>query len=154
MPQSKYLPASDDFDLESYPLYWVARLNAKYSAEMEKKLKQVKMDVARWRVAVTLRYHGDLTISQIADHAIAKMPTMTKIVYRMQDEGLVSVRSSENDGRVCIVSITEKGIRNLEFVNDGTKNLFSRLFRNVTDEEIEVFNSTVKKMFGNLSDDW
>lgn len=149
---SKYLPGSTDFDLNVFPPYWVARLNAKYSMEMEKKLKAVDMDVSRWRVAMLLRLHEELSISQIADHAIAKVPTITKIVYRMQDEGIVTVKPSATDGRVSIVRLTEKGHRNIREVDETTRKLFKRLFNGLTEPQIQRLNATLQQMLNNLMD--
>lgn len=149
----KYLPGSDSFDLSAFPPYWVARLNAKYAMEMEKKLKAVNMDVSRWRVAMLLRIHEELSISQIAEEAIAKLPTITKIVYRMQDEGIVTVKPSATDGRVSIVSLTDKGHSNIQEVNETTQKLFKRLFNGVSDTQIQRLNATLQQMLNNLMED-
>ena len=36
----KYLPSSDDFDVNAFPFYWVAKLNSRYSMEIEKSLSR------------------------------------------------------------------------------------------------------------------
>ncbi len=150
---AKYFPSQDAFDLESFPLYWVARLNAKYSLAMEKKLKRVGMDVPRWRVAMLLRLHGELSISHIAEHAIAKLPTITKIVYRMHDEGVVSIKTAEHDGRVSMVSLTEKGALSIRSVNDATVKLFERIFDGLPEERVTDLVGTLQHMFRNISDE-
>lgn len=149
---SKYFPASEDFDVSAFPPYWVARLNAQYSLEMEKKLKLVNMDVSRWRVAMLLHVHGELSISKIAEHAIGKLPTITKIVYRMQDEGLVSVSPSETDGRVSVVRLTGKGQSAVEEVIDATQKTFRRLFNGISEAQITRLNATLEKMLSNLQE--
>jgi DNA-binding MarR family transcriptional regulator len=150
---AKYFPSQDGFDLESFPLYWVARLNAKYSLAMERKLKRVGMDVPRWRVAMLLRLHGELSISHIAEHAIAKLPTITKIVYRMHDEGVVSIKTSEHDGRVSMVSLTEKGAHLIGSVNGATVKLFERVFDGLSEERLTDLVGTLHHMFRNISDE-
>lgn len=150
---AKYYPASENFEVNSFPLYWVARLNAKYGMAMEKKLKAVGMDVSRWRVAMLLHEHDELSMSQIADHAIAKLPTITKIVYRLQDEGIVTVRVSESDGRVSMVRLTDKGHENIQAVNATTQKLFKRLFQGLSEAQIQRLNGTLQHMVNNLSED-
>jgi len=117
----KYSPSSQFFDINEFPFYWIARVNALYSQEMEKTLKPMGMDIARWRVAVMLRVYGPLSISDIAEHAIGKLPTITKIVYRMRDAGLVEVNASETDGRVTVVSLTEEGHDKVKMVFKTTE---------------------------------
>lgn len=150
---SKFFPASPDFEVTAFPMYWVARVNAAYGMEMEKKLKPVGLDVSRWRVAMQLRVHGELSISQIAEHAVAKLPTITKIVYRMQDEGLVDVKTSETDGRVSVVSLTAKGDAAIDEVIASTQKLFRRLFNGLTESQITRLNATLSQMLDNLQED-
>lgn len=148
----KYRPASDNFEIEEFPFYWVARLSALYAIEMEKTLKPMNMDISRWRVAMLLRIHGELSISDIAEHALGKLPTITKIVYRMRDEGLVEVNTSETDGRVTVVTLTELGHSNVERVLDGTQGVFKKAFKGFTEPQILKSNQLLRKLFDNLSE--
>lgn len=150
---SKYYPGSTDFEVDSFPFYWITRLNAKYALEIEKKLKLVNMDVSRWRVAMMLRAHGELSISQIAEHAFGKLPTITKIVYRMQDEGTVTVAPSPNDGRVSMVRLTDKGEGIVDEINQSTQGLFKRLFHGISEVQVKRLNATLKLMLDNLNND-
>ena len=148
----KFYPASEAFDVEAFPPYWIARLNAQYGLCMEKTLKTVKMDVSRWRVAMILRVYGDLSISRIAEHAVGKLPTITKIVYRMQDEGLVTVSTSARDGRVSLVGLSGKGYAVVDQVLAATQGLFERLFSGFTEAQIGRLNGDLQKMLDNLRD--
>ena len=141
---SKYFPTSGNFDIQTWPMYWLARLASKYSLAMEKRLKRVGMDVPRWRVAILLKLYSELSISQLAEHSIVKLPTITKIVYRMQDEGLVSIKTSETDGRVSIVSLTEQGAAKLRSVDESTDKLFARVFEGLSEAELERFMATMQ----------
>lgn len=147
----KYRPSSENFEIESFPFYWVARLNALYAQEMEKTLKPLSMDISRWRVAMLLRIHGELSISDIAEHAIGKLPTFTKIVYRMRDEGLVNVMPSASDGRVTVVSLTDKGQDNVDQVLSSTQGLFQRAFRGFSEPQIKKATELLQRLFDNLS---
>ncbi|WP_413207813.1 MarR family winged helix-turn-helix transcriptional regulator [Rhodospirillum sp. A1_3_36] len=149
---SKYYPGGEDFEVTEFPFYWITRLHAKYGLELEKKLKVVGLDVSRWRVAMLLRAYGEMSISRIAEEAHGKLPTITKIVYRMQDEGLVLVRQSESDGRISVVSLTARGAEVVDQVNGSTKDLFKRLFKGVSEAQIRRLNETLALLLGNLSD--
>lgn len=147
----KYLPSSESFDVNEFPFYWVARLNSRYSMEIEKTLKPLNMDISRWRVAMLLRIHGELSISDIAEHALGKLPTITKIVYRMRDEGLLTVEQSEDDGRVTVVRLTEKGDSNVELVLERTQDLFRQAFDGFTEPQIKKTTLLLQRFFDNLS---
>ncbi len=146
-----YLPASDQFDIELFPFYWVARVNAIYAREMDKVLKRLDIDASRWRVAMLLRVHGKLSISELTEHAIAKMPTITKTVYRMRDEGLVSINQSEHDGRVMIVALSSEGHSKVSLVRERTEGLFESAFQGMTDAQIARLTKLLHQFCDNLS---
>lgn len=147
-----FLPSSDQFDIEQFPFYWVARVNAIYAREMDKVLKPLDMDASRWRVAMLLRVHGKLSISELTEHAIAKMPTITKTVYRMRDEGLVDINQSEEDGRVMIVALSGEGYNKVSLVRERTEGLFESAFQGMTDAQIARLTKLLHHCFDNFTD--
>lgn len=146
-----YDPLSDSFQRSEFPFYWVAQLNALYTREMERLLKQVDMDIPRWRITMILLEHSELSISEIADHAVAKLPTTTKILYRMRDEGLVSLKTSPDDGRVTLVSLTDKGLERLQEIRGSVSQLFRKGFKGLTSAQIHRTNVLLAKLYDNLA---
>ncbi|WP_444998198.1 MarR family winged helix-turn-helix transcriptional regulator [Aliikangiella sp. IMCC44359] len=145
-----YFPASEQFNINDFPFYWVALLNSKYSIEMEKTLKKIDLDITRWRIVMLLKIHGEMSISDICQHAVAKLPTITKIVYRMQDKNLVTVKSSSKDGRVSVVAITNQGLDKIQETIKTTSDLFNQAFKGFSEAEINRMNKLNKKLLSNL----
>src|SRR3954452_3175721 len=57
-------------------------------------------------VLATLR-DGPRTISRLAELEGGAQPTMTRMVGRLEDEGLVARERGADDGRLVLVSLTE-----------------------------------------------
>lgn len=150
---SRYNPASEDFKKEEFPFYWLARLHGRYSMAMEKALKKIDMDIPRWRILFILKENGESSISEISIHAIAKLSTITKIVYRMKADGLVETNTSASDGRVTQVSLTDVGRHTIEEIQVGTSDIFRTSFKGLTEAQITKLNSTLEKIFNNLPED-
>ncbi|MNZ96716.1 HTH-type transcriptional regulator Hpr [compost metagenome] len=150
---SRYHPASENFKKEEFPFYWLARLHGRYSMAMEKALKKIDMDIPRWRILFILKEHGESSISEIAIHAIAKLSTITKIVYRMKADGLVDTNPCSSDGRVTVVSLTDAGRQAIEQVLIATSDIFSNSFKGLTDAQITRLNSSLETIFNNLPED-
>lgn len=91
-------------------------------------------------------------MSEIAGHAVAKLPTTTKIVYRMRDEGLVNLSVSKEDGRVTLVSLTEKGFESLLLTQESVSTLFRNSFKGMSSAEINRTNTLLKKLYDNICD--
>ncbi|BBP83214.1 MarR family transcriptional regulator [Pseudomonas sp. No.21] len=151
--QSRYNPASDNFRKEDFPFYWLARVHGRYSMAMEKALKKIDMDIPRWRILFILKENGESSISEISEHAIAKLSTVTKIVYRMKADGLVDTNPCSNDGRVTQVSITEAGRRTAEQIQVTTAHIFTNSFKDLSEAQITKLNGTLEKIFNNLPED-
>lgn len=146
-----YDPLSEGFKRSEFPFYWVAQLNALYTQKMEPLLKRVEMDVPRWRITLILKEHSELSMSEIAGHAVAKLPTTTKIVYRMREEGLVNLSTSPRDGRVTLVSLTPQGLESLELVQDSVSNLFRNSFKGLSSSQVHRTNILLKNLYDNLN---
>ena len=150
---SRYNPASEDFKKEEFPFYWLARLHGRYSMALEKALKKIDMDIPRWRILFILKENGESSISEISIHAIAKLSTITKIVYRMKADGLVETNTSASDGRVTQVSLTDVGRHTIEEIQHATSDIFRTSFKGLTEAQITKLNGTLEKIFNNLPED-
>ena len=98
-----------DFDFRDWPFYWIARVDRKYHNVLERVLAHISLDIPSWRVLMILHSKSSASVSEIADHAIVKLSTMTKIIQRMEADELVASGPSELDRRVTMVTITAKG---------------------------------------------
>jgi DNA-binding MarR family transcriptional regulator len=150
---SRYNPASENFKKEEFPFYWLARLHGRYSQAMEKALKKIDMDIPRWRTLFILKDNGESSISEISIHAIAKLSTITKIVYRMKADGLVNTNPCPSDGRVTLVSLTDAGRQTIEQIQVSTSDIFKNSFKGLTEAQITKLNGTLETIFNNLPQD-
>lgn len=146
----RYNPANEDFHKEDFPFYWLSQVHGRYTIAIEKALKKVNLDIPRWRILFTLKEEGTCSVSQIAVHAIAKLPTVTKIIQRMKEDGLVDTRVRNGDGRVTEVMITEKGALAVEDIRHVTKDLFQQSFKGMTEAQIKRLNKLLEQLFHNL----
>ncbi|MBZ9558542.1 MULTISPECIES: MarR family transcriptional regulator [Modicisalibacter] len=148
---SPFFPLSDDYRARDFPLYWVARLNAKYSAEVDALLKPLGLSSSKWRVLMILHEQGRLSMSDIATHVVAKLSTVTKIVYKMQETGLLETAPSPQDGRVTEVALTEDGEAKLAEARGLTGRIVEKAFDGLEKDEIVYVNQCLSKMFRNLN---
>jgi DNA-binding MarR family transcriptional regulator len=148
----KFKPASDDFEFQQYPFYWLMRVSSAYSLRMEKSLKKGGINITAWRILMILREMGTLSVSHIATHAVAKTPTITRATYKLQTEGLVIISTSEKDGRVSMVKLTASGEEAIAKVIKNSQRLFESIYADFSSEQFEVLNTTLQKLFLNLAE--
>lgn len=91
-------------------------------------------------------------MTKVAEHAVGRLPTITKAVYRMQDQGWVEVSTNKDDGRVTMVKITAEGLKIVDTVIENTSKIIDRAFDGLSKKETDQLNTSLKKIFNNLSE--
>jgi DNA-binding MarR family transcriptional regulator len=139
-------PLSPDFTYRTYPFHLLAQASARYNAAMERALKPLGLDQARWRVLVVLAEDGPQSIGAIAEAAVYKAPTLSRIIGRMQAGGLVEVTPRASDNRVADVSLTAKGTE----LHDRSRVASSRIFHRAADrfspDEFEALRGLLARL--------
>ncbi|BAI75090.1 transcriptional regulator (plasmid) [Azospirillum sp. B510] len=149
----RYIPSDPAFNVEEFPFYWLARVQGVYSQRMEAALKRIGTDIPSWRVLFILKTRGTSSISELSTHAIVKLSTMTRIVYRMKAEGLVETGTNADDGRVTEVTMTPAGDALAERIQEATTKLFARSFEGLSEAQIARLNAILQQLYDNLAED-
>lgn len=143
-------PASIDFKLADSPLYWLARVAGRYRLDMDMVLKPIGMDVPRWRVLAILTEHEPASITELCDHAVIQLSTMTRIVKRLADAGLVTTRSRGSDARVTEVQLTEAGRDAAVSVHSQASRIFRHGFEGFSAAQVATLNDMLQRLFRNF----
>ena len=144
-------PAQDAFEIHSWPFYHLARVTSIYAQRMDASLKPIGIDVPRWRVLTLLQKNGASTVTQLSQEAVSKISTMAKIVQRMTAEGLISVRTSDDDARSTEVTISSRGREILENVQAKVSRIGRRAFDGISPDDLRRINEICERLYDNLS---
>jgi len=108
-PPAEAVPASAGSGfVEDYLLYLLGRASMQASAQFHAVVKDRGISVLEWRVLGQLS-SGAETVSTLAEMALSKQPTLTKVLDRMVKDGLVARLEDAADRRRTYVRLTEKG---------------------------------------------
>ncbi len=148
---AKFLPTSDDFNLEEFPFYWVTQVHAQYVLNVDHALKKYGVDNSRRRLLMALHSKPHASVSDLSDMIVSKMSTTTKIVYRLKDEGFVDTYSCTDDARITRVHLTDAGNKMNEKINDLMSVVLEQSFEGLTPLQIEKLMESLKHIFRNLA---
>ena len=82
---------------------------------------------------------------EIGDRMITRVPDITRLVDRLEADGLVRRRRCEEDRRVVWVAITPKGLKLLDEMEEPLKRLHQEQFGHMAREEcVELSRLLVK----------
>ncbi len=148
--QSKVGPAEEAFALEEYVLYHLVRTSATYTEEMAKSLKRYRLDTMKWRVLMLLNDKSPSSVGELARRSVTKMPTLTRVLNRMEAEGLIIRQAQELDKRVVQVTMTPKAAAVLRAVQSIGQKIFERAFEDVSEDEIAALTDVLRRVRANL----
>lgn len=107
-PKGKARTRSAPRFVDSYLPYLLARASHLISGEFHATLEKERIPVMHWRVLCSL-LNAPMSVSELAAVAITKQPTMSKLLARMEKQGLIARETNPVDGRGVLVSIAPAG---------------------------------------------
>ncbi|NMG27776.1 MarR family winged helix-turn-helix transcriptional regulator [Aromatoleum evansii] len=100
--------ASSPF-VDGYLAYLLAQASSRISREFHREVEASGLSVTEWRVIASLAGSDGESIGTLAQLALTKQPTLSKVVQRMEAEGLVERNGARRDRRQTLVRLTRKG---------------------------------------------
>lgn len=95
---------------------------------------------------------GELTMSQLARRLYYSKAGITKMVDRLEKEGLLHRQPSRTDRRVIQIQMTSKGLKQLEESRGILKAFVATQFRaHLSDREITQLSSALKSLLSGLN---
>ncbi len=143
-------PADEGFVLDDYVLYNLNRASAIYTDEMSKALRSYGLNTINWRILMLLADKSPSSVSELARRSVTKMPTLTRMLIRMDEEGLVVRTSPDADRRLVEVTLTPKAVTTLREVKKIGQRVFENAISGSSASEIAVVTKFMKRIRANL----
>ncbi|WP_168399324.1 MarR family winged helix-turn-helix transcriptional regulator [Acinetobacter indicus] len=143
----QFLPNNEPDSLKNYPFFWISQVYGRYSQLIEKSIKKLGIDNTRRKIILSTYALGQASITEIANLSTLKLTTATKAVYRLAEDDIVEVFSSDQDERISMVKLTEKGYSLVEQINQISQVMLSGILNAFDDQELSDLNAQLKKMF-------
>jgi DNA-binding MarR family transcriptional regulator len=143
-------PGHPEFRIGEWPFYLIARTARRYEMDMEHALRRIDMDVPSWRAVMFLHEHNPSSVSEIAEHAVIRLSTMTRVVQRLAKRGLVRLARRAADARVTDVYITPEGEQVVRKVRAVASRVYQSAFRDFDAAEIKALSTLLRRVFDNL----
>src|SRR5215210_1422480 len=88
----------------------------------------------------TIENRGPLTPSELAEFERIKRPTATRVLRRLEDDGLIERTADPSDGRSAVVSVTREGAALLKKLRSRKNAYLARRLRELPDEDVETLD--------------
>jgi MarR family transcriptional regulator, organic hydroperoxide resistance regulator len=104
--------------VDGYLAYLLAQASSRISREFHREVEAAGLSITEWRVLASLEGSAGESIGVLSQLALTKQPTLSKVVQRMEAEGIVARTGVRTDRRQTVVRITAKGHRLTEALRE------------------------------------
>ena len=101
----------------------------------------------------TIERHGPLAPSELAEIERVKRPTITRVVARLEEAGLVERTGDPADGRASLVSITREGSELLRRIRTRKNAYLARRLSKLTSDDLGALERAADVLERILEDD-
>ena len=115
--------------VDDYLGYLLGQANYALYKDFDAHVRAAGLSSIEWRVLAALHDSPPLTVSQLAQQALSKQPTVTKLVQRMAEQGWLVLQADASDQRRTLVSATASGRRLVKPLVDEARQQEARLLR-------------------------
>ncbi|AWK89841.1 hypothetical protein DEW08_27820 (plasmid) [Azospirillum thermophilum] len=139
-------PAGPDpagFDLEGFLPYQLNRLVGLLNADYQRMLHRRKMTLNHWRVLAALQLREPMMAGELARIAVVDQTTLSRLLVRMEENGLIVRRSRPDDARFLDVTLTDRGREEFRNLRAIALREYGRLFDGMAEEDRDRLSALV-----------
>ena len=97
-------------------------------------------------VLTILATHGPMTIRQISEYIICEADHPSRLISRMEAKGLVKRETNPSDRRAVLISLTDKGRSDADYVLQADARLDTWLTQHLTEAQRSEITDTLEKL--------
>jgi DNA-binding MarR family transcriptional regulator len=131
----------------------LAQVSQAYRSLSDTFMEQVTMHRAQATLLCKLFVRDGMTQTEIAEQLSVQGATVTNMLQRMEEAGLVARRRDPDDNRLVRVYLTELGREKEQSINKQFARLQETIFRGVSEEERASLRQIYRKMLQNMGDE-
>ena len=132
-----------------FPMYAASRLTNQLYTPL---LKEMGLTYPQYLVMLVLWQHKELTVNDICSKLILETNTVTPLLKRLEQKGLIVRKRSLDDERIVIVSLSDKGSNLRESVVAIPAKILAHFNgKEVSLDEMLAFKETIWKLLGILN---
>lgn len=135
--------------------FLISKINKIGGRAFDKILMKKSVDAfngAQGKILYVLWQGGKMTATEISQKSGLAKTTLTAMLSRMRDQGLVKIEENEKDRRSAVVSLTPLAAALKKDYDEVTKEIENIYYKGFSQEEIAQFENYLKRVLSNLEE--
>lgn len=113
---------------------------------IREEMNKNKLGITEFSVLEVLYLKGRQTIHQIGKSILISSGSMTYVIDKLEQKGLLSRSPCPDDRRVIFVTLTDDGIDLMKKVMPKHQEMINNLFGSLTDDDAQTMVNLLKKV--------
>ena len=134
-------------ELATYLHYLVNRLGQRFVSELSPALATQGVGVQDWRVLIVLYQRGEQAVGSLSKLTSINMSTLSRLISRMADRGLVERCRGYDDARSVTVKLTETGTALTEKILPSATSIEDNATQEFTEAELATLRQLLVKLY-------
>ncbi|RAU18910.1 homoprotocatechuate degradation operon regulator HpaR [Nitrincola tibetensis] len=109
-------------------------------------LLDISLTEQQWRIIRALAEHKELESKQLADLCCILSPSLTGIISRLEQQGYIQRRRSNEDQRRILISLTEKAEAMFKCVTPLLEERYQEITEQFTQENLDQLYELLNKL--------
>jgi DNA-binding MarR family transcriptional regulator len=139
------------FDLAQHPMFYMAHILHRNAENVAAALRPSRFDPSAWRILATLQYRDGLTIKELSRFSVLERSFVSRVVLKLERDGVVQRRTSAHDRRAVRVTLTRKGLDVFRTILlPATQRQVKVAFEGVSKKDMDVLFSVLARAMSNV----
>ncbi|MDI3326524.1 homoprotocatechuate degradation operon regulator HpaR [Pontibacterium granulatum] len=109
-------------------------------------LQEISLTEQQWRVIQALNEYTELESKQLAERCCILSPSLTGIINRLEQQGLIQRRKSPDDQRRVLLSLTDEAKQMFEDVSPRLDARYKAMAEQISEEKLELLNELLGEL--------
>lgn len=141
----------DDYDWQSSTGHLIAKLHYSMRRALDIELARFgDVSSAQWVVLMILSHEQEVTAADLAKRLSQDPGSMTRLLDRLQEKGLIDRSRAENDRRRIRLELTQAGRALAPSLPTAAINVINQSLAGFSSAEHELLNGLLKRMIDNV----
>jgi MarR family 2-MHQ and catechol resistance regulon transcriptional repressor len=109
-------------------------------------MTKYNLSITEFSVLEVLFYQGKQTIQQIGNRILISSGSMTYVIDKLEQKGIIKRNDCREDRRVIHITLTAEGMEMLENIMPKYQDIVDSIFGDLTDDESELLVNSLNKV--------
>jgi DNA-binding MarR family transcriptional regulator len=141
----------NNYNLDESIPYLMNRVVGRQNRSLEEDLLKMGISFQHWRVLAVLAMGDGLSIADLSEYAVVPHSTLSRLLTRLEEEGLVERSEKTPDGRTARILVTAQGRALYRKIIPFAIERRDDALVGFSDAEKDVLCGMLKRMLANLA---